>query len=140
MPLEPPEAAIVIAPDAFVMEIPVPAVNVERVNPVPFPISRAPFAGVVVSPVPPLAIGKVPVTPVESGKPVAFVKVTDVGVPRIGVTNVGLVANTFAPVPVSSVSKAARFALVGVPRNVKAPVAVVVVEGATPANNQSICR
>src|SRR5882724_4522710 len=43
-----------------------------------------------------------PETPVEIGKPVAFVSVPDVGVPRTGVTNVGLVANTSAPLPVSS--------------------------------------
>ena len=35
----------------------------------------------------------------------------------------GLLAKTFAPVPVSSVSIAARFTLVGVARNVAAPVA-----------------
>jgi hypothetical protein len=51
----------------------------------------------------------------------------------VGVVSVGDVAKTFAPVPVSSVNNAARFALVGVPRNVKAPAAVVTVEGATPA-------
>ena len=34
-----------------------------------------------VIPVPPLAMGNVPVTPVERGKPVAFVKVPDEGVP-----------------------------------------------------------
>jgi hypothetical protein len=44
--------------------------------------------------VPPLAIGRTPVTPVVSGKPVAFVSVADCGVPRIGVTSVGLVENT----------------------------------------------
>ena len=43
-----------------------------------------------------------PDTPVEIGKPVAFVKVPDVGVPKIGLTNVGVLANTSAPVPVSS--------------------------------------
>lgn len=43
-----------------------------------------------------------PETPVVIGKPVAFVSVPDVGVPRTGVTNVGLVANTSAPLPVSS--------------------------------------
>ena len=43
-----------------------------------------------------------PDTPVEMGSPVALVKVTDVGVPKIGVTKVGEVANTRAPVPVSS--------------------------------------
>jgi hypothetical protein len=39
--------------------------------------------------------------------PVMFVPTNAVGVPRAGVTNVGLVAKTAAPVPVSSV-KAAR--------------------------------
>ena len=34
--------------------------------------------------------------------PVAYVKTTVLGVPRFGVTNVGLVANTARPVPVSS--------------------------------------
>jgi len=48
----------------------------------------------VVAPVPPLAIGSVPVTPVVKGNPVALVKVTLVGVPKIGVTRVGLVENT----------------------------------------------
>ena len=33
--------------------------------------------------VPPLAIGKVPVTPVPRGRPVAFVSVNVVGVPRL---------------------------------------------------------
>ena len=43
-----------------------------------------------------------PETPVEIGNPVAFVRVALVGVPSIGVTSVGLVANTSAPEPVSS--------------------------------------
>ena len=51
-----------------------------------------------------------------------FVKVPDVGVPNNGVTNVGLVANTLTPVPVSSVNNAAKFALDGVAKNVAAPV------------------
>ena len=59
-----------------------------------------------------------PDTPVLIGSPVQFVRVPDVGVPRTGVTRVGLVANTKAPEPVSSVTAAARFALDGVPRNV----------------------
>ena len=46
----------------------------------------------VVWPVPPLAMGSVPVTPVVKGNPVALVNVTLVGVPNIGVTNVGDVA------------------------------------------------
>jgi hypothetical protein len=49
------------------------------------------------------------------------------------VVNVGDVPNTSAPVPVSSVTAAARLADDGVPRNVRMPDAVVVVEGATPA-------
>jgi hypothetical protein len=54
----------------------------------------------VVTPVPPLATGRVPVTPVDRGKPVAFVRVAALGVPRSGVTSAGLVAKTRAPVPV----------------------------------------
>jgi len=50
--------------------------------------------------VPPLATGRVPVTPVVKGRPVAFVRVADVGVPKTGVTNVGLVDNTVLPEPV----------------------------------------
>jgi hypothetical protein len=74
-----------------------------------------------------LAIGKVPVTPVVKGRPVAFVKVAEVGVPRIGVTRVGDVANTFAPLPVSSVKAAAKLALDGVPKKVAIPVAKEVI-------------
>jgi hypothetical protein len=51
-----------------------------------------------------LAIGNVPVTPVVKGKPVAFVSVTDAGVPRIGVTKVGEVDSTLEPVPVDVVT------------------------------------
>jgi hypothetical protein len=64
------------------------------------------------------ATGRLPVTPVDSGSPVAFVRTTAEGVPRAGVTSVGEFANTFAPVPVSSANAAARFALEGVARNV----------------------
>lgn len=64
------------------------------------PYGTAPAVGVAVAFVPPFAIGSVPVTPVVKGKPVALVKVADVGVPKIGVTNVGLVDNTTSPVPV----------------------------------------
>jgi hypothetical protein len=78
--------------------------------------------------VPPFAIGRVPVTPVVKGKPVALVSVPDEGVPRAGVTSVGLVANTRAPVPVSSVTAAAKFALDGVAKNVATPVPRPVIE------------
>jgi hypothetical protein len=50
--------------------------------------------------VPPLAIGKTPVTPVVKGSPVALVRVSEVGVPRAGVTKVGLFDSTTLPVPV----------------------------------------
>jgi hypothetical protein len=72
--------------------------------------------------VPPLATGSVPVTPVDRGSPVTFVSVPEAGVPRAGVTSVGDVAKTRAPVPVSLVTAAAKFALVGVARKVATPV------------------
>jgi len=80
------------------------------------------LATLLATPVPPLVAGSVPVTPVESGRPVALVRTRAVGVPSAGVTSVGDVANTAAPVPVSSVSAAARLALDGVARNVATPV------------------
>jgi len=86
------------------------------------PYTAPPAVGVAVLFVPPLAVGNVPVTPVVKGKPVALVNVTDVGVPKSGVTNVGLVANTNAPLPVSSVTAAAKLADVGVAKNVATPV------------------
>lgn len=75
-----------------------------------------------VMPVPPLATGNVPVTPVLNGKPVALVKVALEGVPSAGVTKVGLVANTREPEPVSFVTAAAKFAEDGVAKKVATPV------------------
>ena len=63
-----------------------------------------------------------PEIPVETGRPVQLVRVPDCGVPKIGVTKVGLVANTLAPVPVSSVSREAKFADEGVAKKVAAPL------------------
>lgn len=63
-----------------------------------------------------------PEIPELTGKPVQLVSVPDVGVPRSGVTNVGEVAKTNAPVPVSSVTAEIRFALEGVARKVAIPV------------------
>jgi hypothetical protein len=63
-----------------------------------------------------------PETPVLIGKPVALVKVPLEGVPRAGVTKVGLLANTKAPLPVSSVTAEAKLADDGVPKKVATPV------------------
>lgn len=63
-----------------------------------------------------------PAIPVDTGRPVQLVRVPDVGVPRTGVTSVGVFAKTRDPVPVSSVTADAKLALEGVPRNVATPV------------------
>ena len=63
-----------------------------------------------------------PLTPVLIGSPVQLVKVPDAGVPNVGVTKVGLVANTKAPDPVSSVTAVFKFALEGVDKKVATPV------------------
>lgn len=91
---------MVMLPAPLVTLIPEPAVMVALVKPVPFPIFKAPLAGVVESPVPPLATGSVPVTPVVKGKPVTFVITPLAGVPNAGVTKAGEVANTMDPLPV----------------------------------------
>jgi hypothetical protein len=62
-----------------------------------------------------------PLIPVETGSPVAFVNVTALGTPRSGVISDGDVANTRGPEPVSSVTAAARFALLGVARKAETP-------------------
>ena len=54
--------------------------------------------------------------------PVMFVATMAVGVPKLGVTKVGLVANTNEPVPVSSVTAARKLVDEGVPKNVAMPV------------------
>jgi hypothetical protein len=69
----------------------------------------------VVTPVPPLATGRVPVTPVVKGSPVALVNVPEVGVPSNGVTNVGDVDKTAEPVPVLVVTPVPPFATGKVP-------------------------
>jgi hypothetical protein len=53
-----------------------------------------------------------------------FVPIKDVGVPNAGVTSVGLVANTFAPDPVSSVSAVASCADVNEPSDAALPTEV----------------
>jgi hypothetical protein len=71
-------------------------------------------------PVPKLA------TPVAIGSPVQLVKVPEVGVPNNGVTRVGVLANTKAPLPVSSVTAEAKLADEGVIKNAVTPAPVPV--------------
>lgn len=101
-------------PDAGVPRAGVTSVGLLLRTVLPVPVEA-------VTPVPPFATGRVPVTPVDMGRPVQFVNVPLVGVPKSGVTKVGLVANTLAPEPVSSVKAAAKFADEGVARNVATP-------------------
>ena len=104
--------------------------------PVMLTLVPATSAGVAV-PVPPLTTATMPVT--LDAVPVVFwlkvgqvnvpmLKSPDCGTPRIGVTKVGDVANTNAPVPVSSVTAAAKLALDGVAKKVATPVAKPVIE------------
>ena len=118
-----PVKATVMAPLPLVMVTPEPAVSVAGVNvlPVELPISSCPSVKLV-CPVPPLVTGSVPVTPVDSGNPVALVKTAADGVPRFGVTKVGDVLNTKLPAPVSSVTAAAKLAELGVAKKVATPL------------------
>ncbi len=73
----------------------------------------------VVAPVPPFAIGKVPVTPVVKGNPVALVNTPDAGVPKAGEVNVGevkvLLVNVSVPSKVAKVPVADGSVIVVVP-------------------------
>ena len=93
-------AARVIVPAAA------PPAVADGVHPVPATVNFVPPAmGVaVVFPNPPLATGKVPVTPLDSGRPVALVNTAALGVPSAGVVSVGELAKTTLPVPVAPVA------------------------------------
>lgn len=65
------------------------------------------------------AAAKVPVTPVDKGRPVPLARTMAVGVPRAGVISVGEVASTTAPLPVVVA------ALIAVPLPDRIPVIVV---------------
>ena len=78
-----------------------PAAKVKAVVPVIEPV---------LVPVPPLATGKTPVTPVVSGSPVAFVNTAALGVPKAGVVNVGDEDKTTLPLPVEEVTPVPPFA------------------------------
>jgi hypothetical protein len=79
-----------------VPEVGVPKIGVTKVGEVASALAPLPVE--VVTPVPPFATGKVPVTPVVKGKPVQFVSVPELGVPKIGVTKVGEGAIEVTPV------------------------------------------
>jgi hypothetical protein len=96
-----------------VPEVGVPKIGVTRVGEVERTFEPDPVD--VVTPVPPLATGNVPVTPVVSGKPVQLVSVPEDGVPNIGVTRVGEFDKTFAPVPVDVVTPVPPLATGNVP-------------------------
>jgi len=64
----------------------------------------------------------VAVVSVRIAPPVDTVTLLAVAAPILGVVRVGLVANTNEPLPVSSVTAEARFALDGVARKVATPV------------------
>ena len=84
----------------------------------------------VVAPVPPFATVSVPVTPVDSGSPVALVSVTADGVPKLGVVRAGEDESTTEPDPVDVVTPVPPFATASVPATVTAPP--VAVEGVKP--------
>jgi len=81
----------------------VPRAGVTRVGDVERTLSPLPVD--VVTPVPPLPTGKVPETPVAKGKPVQLVRILPAaGVPRTGVTRVGVFERTLLPLPVDVVT------------------------------------
>lgn len=84
-----------------------------------------PVPVLVVTPVPPLATGNVPVTPVVKGKPVKLVAVPLAGVPRMGLTSVGLLDSTTLPEPVLVVTPVPPLATAKVPAKVIVPAAVM---------------
>ena len=65
-----------------------------------------------------------PVMPVDTGSPVALVRVADDGVPRAGVTSVGLFDRTTEPVPVDVVTPVPPLATASVPARVSVPEVV----------------
>ena len=115
-----PEVAVLgvnpVVPALNVVTPPLPDELMVWLGHVPLMVTFVPAtkAGVAV-PVPPLATGKRPVTPVVKGKPVALVRVAEVGVPSNGVTNVGEVDNTTLPEPVDVVTPVPPLATGSVP-------------------------
>jgi hypothetical protein len=100
-------------------------------------------AAFVVCPVPPLARGKVPVTPVDSGKSVALVNTKVVGVPKLGVVNIGdvnvLLVKVSVPANVASVPDAAG-KVIDVPVPATAGAEMVAVPDVDPANATEVAE
>jgi len=82
-------ALVGIVVPLMLVAVATPRTGVTRVGLVDRTVAPEPVD--VVTPVPPLATGRVPVTPVDSGSPVAFVSTPDAGVPSAGVVSTGLV-------------------------------------------------
>ena len=112
----PPEVVSPVVPPETATLVTVPPLAPDTVDHVPSPRQYVEEEAEV--PELRLLTGRLPVTPVERGKPVALVKVAKEGVPKLGVVSTGDVAKTASPVPVSSVSAAAKLAELGVPRKV----------------------
>jgi hypothetical protein len=94
-------------------------------------------AAFVVCPVPPLARGKVPVTPVDNGRSVALVNTKVVGVPKFGVVNIGefkvLFVNVSVPATVANVLVTAGSVMVAEPETAGATIVAEPVLGDAPA-------
>ena len=100
-------------------------------------------ADLVVAPVPPFAIGKVPVTPVVNGKPVAFVNTPDAGVPNAGAVKVGEVKVLFVKVSVpANVAKVPDAAgkVMAIPVPATAGAEIVAVPDVEPANANEVAE
>lgn len=112
---------LVAMPDAGVPRTGVTSVGELDRTTLPVPVE-------LVTPVPPFTAGSTPVTPVLNGNPVKFVATPDAGVPRTGVTSVGLVDNTVLPVPVDAVTPVPPLVTGSVPVTPTAgtPVAVMI--------------
>jgi hypothetical protein len=100
-------------------------------------------AALVVAPVPPFAIGNVPVTPVVNGNPVALVKVPEAGVPKTGAVKVGevkvLLVKVSVPAKVAKVPDAAG-KVIAVPVPATAGAEIVAVPEVEPAKATEVAE
>jgi hypothetical protein len=100
-------------------------------------------AALVDAPVPPFANGKTPVTPVVKGKPVAFVKVPEAGVPNTGAVKVGevnvLFVSVSVPAKVANVPDAAG-KVIAVPVPATAGAEIVAVPEVEPAKATEVAE